>query len=84
VIFQEMLCFKDKYLHFKFNYENLFMELVSREQEVTLCSPGNISNYLDVNATKWLNVVFDAVKSLKKRSFDFQYLTRSSFVGSGE
>lgn len=73
----------------KFNYENLFMELVPSYKEVA----GNsvISrkyfrmNHLSINPTKWLNVgLFDAVVFGRKDHFDFQYLIPVMFLRPAE
>lgn len=73
----------------KFNYENLFMELIPDVRRVV----GNElvprkyfrMNYLSINATKWLNVgIFDAVMFGRKDHFDFQYLNPVLFLRSAE
>lgn len=73
----------------KFNYENLFMELLPDGQKVS----GNKvlprkyfrMNYLSLNATKWLNVgIFDAVMFGRKDHFDFQYLIPVMFLRPAE
>ncbi len=73
----------------KFNYENLFMELIPDGRRVV----GNElvprkyfrMNYLSINATKWLNVgIFDAVMFGRKDHFDFQYLNPVLFLRSAE
>lgn len=73
----------------KFDYENLFMELVPDGPRVI----GNElvprkyfrMNYLSLNATKWLNVgIFDAVMFGRKDHFDFQYLNPVLFLRSAE
>ena len=74
----------------KFNYENLFMELVPRLEKPL---GGNSviprkyfrMNYLSFNATKWLNVgIFDAVMFGRKDHFDFQYLIPVLFLRPAE
>jgi hypothetical protein len=80
----------------KFNYQNLFMELIP----ATKRAGGNSilprkyfrMNYLNINATKWLNVgLFDAVMFGRTNHFDIQYLnpvmflrTAESDIGSGD
>ncbi len=73
----------------KFNYENLYMELVPDG----LKASGNSllprkyfrMNYLSLNATKWLNIgIFDAVISGRKDHFDFQYLIPVLFLRPAE
>ena len=73
----------------KFNYENLYMELVPDG----LKASGNAllprkylrMNYLSLNATKWLNIgIFDAVISGRKDHFDFQYLIPVLFLRPAE
>jgi len=73
----------------KFNYENLFMELIPD----ALRAGGNSllsrkyfrMNYLTLNATKWLNVgVFDAVMFGRKDRFDFQYMIPVLFLRPAE
>lgn len=73
----------------KFNYENLFMELIPDGPRVLgneLVSRKYFRmNYLSLNATKWLNVgVFDAVMFGRKDHFDFQYLNPVLFLRSAE
>lgn len=73
----------------KFDYENLFMELIPdgpRARGNTL-EPRKYfrMNYLSLNATKWLNVgLFDAVMFGRKDHFDFQYLNPVLFLRSAE
>jgi len=73
----------------KFNYENLFMELIPDGSRVL----GNEllprkyfrMNYLSINATKWLNVgLFDAVMFGREDHFDFQYLIPVMFLRPAE
>jgi hypothetical protein len=73
----------------KFNYENLFMELIPSGKR----AGGNSllprkyfrMNYLSINATKWLNVgVFDAVMFGRRDHFDFQYLIPVMFLRPAE
>ncbi len=73
----------------KFDYENLFMELIPdgpRARGNTL-EPRKYfrMNYLSLNATKWLNVgLFDAVMFGRKDHFDFQYLNPVLFLRAAE
>ena len=73
----------------KFNYENLFMELIPDQNRAT----GNTllsrkyfrMNYLSMNVAKWLNVgLFDAVTFGRKDHFDFQYLIPVLFLRPAE
>ncbi|HEX8460251.1 MAG TPA: hypothetical protein VF623_02430 [Segetibacter sp.] len=73
----------------KFNYENLFMELVPDAAR----AGGNSllprkyfrMNHLSFNAAKWLNVgIFDAVMFGRKDHFDFQYLIPVLFLRPAE
>jgi hypothetical protein len=73
----------------KFNYQNLFMELIPDVPRVG----GNAliprkyfrMNHLSFNATKWLNVgIFDAVMFGRKDHFDFQYLIPVLFLRPAE
>jgi len=73
----------------KFNYENLFMELIpdNRRSGGDKLLPRKYfrMNYLSINATKWLNVgVFDAVMFGRKDHFDFQYLNPVLFLRPAE
>ena len=73
----------------KFNYENLFMELIptgGRNHGNSLVSRKYFRmNYLSLNATKWLNVgLFDAVVFGRKDHFDFQYLSPVLFLRPAE
>lgn len=83
------LFFKISTRIWKFNYENLFMELIPAGPR----AGGNSilprkyfrMNYLTVNATKWLNVgLFDAVMFGRKDHFDFQYLIPVLFLRPAE
>lgn len=73
----------------KFNYENLFMELIPYSGRATgaavLERKYFRSNYLSLNATKWLNLgLFDAVTFGRKDHFDFQYLIPVMFLRPAE
>ena len=73
----------------KFNYQNLFMELIPQGRR----AGGNSllprkyfrMNYLTINATPWLNLgLFDAVMFGRKDHFDFQYLIPVLFLRPAE
>jgi hypothetical protein len=73
----------------KFNYQNLFMELIPQGRR----AGGNTllprkyfrMNYLTINATPWLNLgLFDAVMFGRKDHFDFQYLIPVLFLRPAE
>ena len=73
----------------KFNYENLFMELLPDGARVggdkVLPRKYFRMNYLSLNATKWLNIgIFDAVMFGRKDHFDFQYLIPVMFLRPAE
>ncbi len=72
----------------KFNYQNLFMELYARTG-----SGGNEYfprkyariNYLNINATKWLNVgVYEAIMFGRENMFDIQYMVPVIFLRPSE
>ncbi|HSU51833.1 MAG TPA: hypothetical protein VLJ41_14610 [Segetibacter sp.] len=83
------LFFKINTRIWKFNYENLFMELVP---DYLRGGPDRVlsrkyfrMNHLSINATKWLNVgVFDAVVFGRENHFDFQYLIPVLFLRPAE
>ncbi|MBU3713392.1 MAG: hypothetical protein FGM46_00420 [Ferruginibacter sp.] len=62
----------------KFNYQNLFMELMpqfKKEGDVLLKRKYSAMHHLSMNVTKWLNVgLFEGVMFGRKDHFDFQYL----------
>lgn len=71
----------------KFNYENLFMELVPQYHQTNVVLPRKYfrMNHLSVNATKWLNIgLFDAVMFGRKDHFDFLYLVPVLFLRPAE
>ncbi|WP_147204642.1 capsule assembly Wzi family protein [Segetibacter aerophilus] len=73
----------------KFNYENLFMELIPNYRRASgdyvLPRKYFRMNYLTFNATKWLNVgVFDAVVFGRQDHFDFQYIVPVMFLRPAE
>ncbi|MDB5249904.1 MAG: hypothetical protein JWQ40_4298 [Segetibacter sp.] len=83
------LFFKINTRIWKFNYQNLFMELIPYGQRSggnrTLSRKYFRSNYLSFNATKWLNLgFFDAVTFGRKDHFDFQYLIPVLFLRPAE
>lgn len=70
----------------KFNYENLFMELIPQQ---AVFNTGNQNyprkyfrmNHLSMNVTKWLNVgLFDAAMFGRVNHFDFMYMIPVMFV----
>ncbi len=75
----------------KFNYQNLFMEL-QPQFTTTLSNDNKVlprkyfrMNYLSINATKWLNLgLFDAVMFGRRNRFDFLYLTPVMFLRPAE
>lgn len=62
----------------KFNYQNLFMELMSpfkNRSDTLLDRKYAAMHHLSMNVTKWLNVgLFEGVVFGRKNRFDFQYL----------
>ncbi len=72
----------------KFDYQNLYFELYPQYN-----ISGNIKaprkyarmNYLNINATKWLNVgVFESIVFGRENHFDFQYLLPVMFLRPAE
>ncbi len=72
----------------KFNYENLFFELYDKHDP----SGNNVFprkyariNYLNINATKWLNVgAFESVVFGRQNHFDIQYMIPVMFIRPAE
>ncbi len=62
----------------KFNYQNLFMELMpqfKKSGDTLLDRKYAAIHHLSMNVTKWLNIgVFEGVVFGRKNRFDFQYL----------
>ena len=62
----------------KFNYQNLFMELMpqfKKSGDTLLDRKYAAMHHLSMNVTKWLNIgVFEGVIFGRKNRFDFQYL----------
>ena len=62
----------------KFNYQNLFMELMPQFQkssDALISRKYAAMHHLSIDATKWLNVgLFEGVVFGRKDHFDFQYL----------
>lgn len=62
----------------KFNYQNLFMELMpqfKKSGDTLLDRKYAAIHHLSMNVTKWLNIgVFEGVVFGRKNHFDFQYL----------
>lgn len=72
----------------KFNYQNLFMELVSAYQrgaDQLLGKKYAAMHHLDVNVTKWLNIgLFEGVVFGQRDRFEFGYLNPVIFYRSAE
>jgi hypothetical protein len=71
----------------KFNYENLYMELMPQFTRVNQLRDRKYfrMNHLSINPTKWLNVgLFDAVMFGRENHFDFQYLLPVMFLRPAE
>ena len=69
----------------KFNYQNLFMELMPQfdksHGDVLLDRKYAAMHHLSMNVTKWLNVgVFESIIFGRKNHFDFQYLNPIIFL----
>ena len=62
----------------KFNYQNIFMELMPqfvKTRDTLLDRKYAAMHHLSINLTKWLNVgVFEGVVFGRKNRFDFQYI----------
>ena len=62
----------------KFNYQNIFMELMpqySKKGDLLLRRKYAAMHHLSMNVTKWLNIgLFEGVMFGRKDHFDFQYL----------
>lgn len=72
----------------KFNYQNLFMELMPQFQKSgdnLLARKYSAMHHLSLNATKWLNVgVFESIVFGRKQYFDFEYLNPIIFLRYAE
>jgi hypothetical protein len=72
----------------KFNYQNLFMELhnaYKRGGDKLLGKKYAVMHHLDVNITKWLNIgLFEGVVFGRENKFDFSYLNPVIFYRSIE
>ncbi len=72
----------------KFNYQNLFMELHDADRTVgdkLIAKKYTVMHHLDINITKWLNVgLFEGVVFGRKDRFDFGYLNPVIFYRSIE
>lgn len=72
----------------KFNYQNLFMELhnaYARGGDKLLDKKYAVMHHLDINLTKWLNVgLFEGVVFGRPNKFDFSYLNPVIFYRSIE
>lgn len=68
----------------KFNYENIFMELMpqyTKAGDNLLDRKYSAMHHLSLNVTKWLNVgLFEGVVFGRKNHFDFQYLNPIIFL----
>lgn len=69
----------------KFNYENLFMELMPQFKknsgDILLDRKYAAMHHLSMNVTKWLNLgVFESIIFGRKNHFDFQYLNPIIFL----
>src|SRR5664279_2222766 len=68
----------------KFNYQNLFMELMpqfTHSGDNLLSRKYAAMHHLSLNVTKWLNVgVFESVVFGRKNRFDFEYLNPIIFL----
>ncbi len=68
----------------KFNYQNLFMELMPRFKksgDVLLDRKYSAMHHLSMNVTKWLNIgLFEGVVFGRKNRYDFQYLNPIIFL----
>lgn len=62
----------------KFNYQNLFMELMPqfvKTKDTLLDRKYAAMHHLSINVTKWLNIgLFEGIVFGRKNRFDFQYL----------
>ncbi|RYG46869.1 MAG: hypothetical protein EOO01_15625, partial [Chitinophagaceae bacterium] len=72
----------------KFNYQNLFMELHNAYQrggDKLIGKKYAVMHHLDINITKWLNVgLFEGVVFGRENKFDFAYLNPVIFYRSVE
>lgn len=72
----------------KFNYQNIFMELMpqfKKSGDTLLDRKYAAMHHLSMNVTKWLNVgLFEGVIFGRKNRFDFQYLNPIIFYRSVE
>ena len=69
----------------KFNYQNLFMELMPQFRknsgDILLDRKYSAMHHLSMNVTKWLNVgVFESIIFGRKNHFEFQYLNPIIFL----
>jgi hypothetical protein len=68
----------------KFNYQNLFMELMpqfKKSGDTLIDRKYAAMHHLSMNVTKWLNIgVFEGVIFGRKNRFDLQYLNPSFFT----
>jgi hypothetical protein len=68
----------------KFNYENLFMQLMpqfTKGTDTLLERKYQVMHHLSMNVTRWLNVgLFEAVTFARRQYFDFEYLNPIIFL----
>ncbi len=68
----------------KFNYQNLFMELMPqfyKTKDTLLDRKYAAMHHLSMNVTKWLNLgLFEGIIFARKNHFDFQYLNPIIFL----
>ncbi|MEO9003712.1 MAG: hypothetical protein ABI288_03195 [Ginsengibacter sp.] len=72
----------------KFNYQNIFMELMPQFQKSgnnLLARKYAAMHHLSMNVTKWMNIgLFESVVFGRKQYFDFQYLNPIIFLRYAE
>jgi hypothetical protein len=72
----------------KFNYQNIFMELMPQYQKSgdnLLARKYAAMHHLSMNVTKWLNVgLFESIVFGRKQYFDFEYLNPIIFLRYAE
>lgn len=72
----------------KFNYQNLFMELMPQFQkhgDNLLARKYAAMHHLSMNVTKWLNIgLFESIVFGRKQYFDFEYLNPIIFLRYAE
>ena len=73
----------------KFNYENIFMELMPQFRkngiDTLLDRKYAVAHHLSMDVTKWLNIgLFESIIFARKNHFDFQYLNPIIFLRYSE